>query len=173
MVGDREKPFMKIYVSESNAFLHFTGMLLQRYGVALGEARLAAAQRCQASLAELHHLFRKHPLRMPLRDADALCKASNSVIRLFRDLHIHQVPKLHMLLHFAFMSYHSGSPSLWGCWFDESCNQDLKRVCKAAHALVWHERVLANCGAVLYRFAWGSGRGKKRGGFAMELEPMA
>ena len=67
MVGNREKRYLQLYAAESNAFLDFTGVLLQRYGVALGEVRLAAAQRCQASLAELHQLYRKHPLRMPLR----------------------------------------------------------------------------------------------------------
>ena len=141
-------------------FLHFTGALLKKYGAVLGE-RLAKAQECQSFLVELHHLFRKHSMRMPSCDADRLCFAGNAVVRLFRELGIHQVPKLHTIAHFGDFGYHRGPPALWACWVDEGLNQPLKRISGVAHSAVWHERVLDTLGQFLHRLAW-ENRGTKR-----------
>ena len=160
MLGTSDYRQLKLYAAESNGYLHFTTRLLQQYGHLLGD-RLPATQECQARLVELHLLFRKHSMRLPLGDADRLCAAANAVVRIWRDLGIHETPKLHMIAHYAYYGYHRGAPALWACWADEMLNQTLKRVSCAAHSTVWHERVLDTLGNRLHELAWGK-RGAKR-----------
>ena len=171
MVGSNDNRQLKLYGAEANGFLHFTGHLLAKYGHVLGD-RFPRAQAGQRALADCHRLLRKHELRMPLRDADLLCVAVNVIWETFSELEIHQVPKLHMLAHLSYHSYHLGAPAIWACWFDEALNQCLKRIGQAAHASVWAERVLETLNAQLHRLAWPSDRGTKRARpIAPELEP--
>ena len=41
-----------------------------------------------------------------------------------------------------------GAPDLTACWLDESCNRDIKAAAVAAHAAVFHKRVLVTLAAM-------------------------
>ena len=130
MCGSSDAPTLKLYASESNGFLHFTGWLLERYGVSAFGDRLDKVKACQRALAETHKLLRKHSLRMPLVDADALRGHINTSVRLMRELGVHEIPKVHMMAHLASFAFTKGAPSVWACWLDEALNQDLKKISK-------------------------------------------
>ena len=92
MLGNNDRRHLKFYASEANGFLHFTRTFLDRYGHVLG-ARLEQARKCQSYLADLHVLFRKHPLRMPTGDAELMCISVNLVIRAISRTDDPPVPK--------------------------------------------------------------------------------
>ena len=161
MCGSTGIPLLKLYASESNGFLHFTEWLIEQYGERAFGDRLDKVRACQRALAAVHKLLRKHDLRMPLVDADALCEHINTSVRLMRELGVREVPKVHMMAHLADCAYTKGAPAVWACWLDEALNQDLKKISKASHSRVWAERVLDTCASHLYKLMWG-GRGKKR-----------
>ena len=53
-------------------------------------------------------------------------------------------PKHHQLAHMVRNLLELGTPALWGNWREETENQDMKRIARAAHYNVWEVRILVN-----------------------------
>ena len=65
-------------------------------------------------------------------------------------------PKHHQACHLVASTLVWGSPTLWGCWTDESLNKGLKLIAQCAHRRVWYKRVLSE-----FRSAHGVGKVKR------------
>ena len=51
-------------------------------------------------------------------------------------------PKFHVLIELCVQNYSHGSPALYGAWFDEARNLEIKKICGGAHHSLFSLRVL-------------------------------
>ena len=153
MLGDKDSPYLRLHAAECNWFLDFADALLTRHGARVPAGTLAGMRTTLTALAHVKDVQQLHRSVIP----DALIQGFVDAIRRavdgFATLGVHQIPKLHALMHFATDVVHFGSPAAWACWEDESLNQVLKAVSASAHRLVWHKRVLENANLTLARRA--------------------
>ena len=65
------------------------------------------------------------------------------------DAGVAKTPKMHLMIYLVYQCAQAGNPREAATWVDEGHNRQLAAVCRTAHALVWHRRVLATMNHVL------------------------
>ena len=103
------------------------------------------------NLLRLLELIRLHPVSFPMGHVQEFHDNSFEFLKRYNRLRIVPKPKDHMLVHMSNRIRRQGSPTLYGCWLDESINRLLRDVAAGAHSLVHDRRVLSEFGRALER----------------------
>ena len=141
MLGTRDKPSITAKAGESGTFVYFVQHLVTVHKRSLprGEA-LHAAGEC---LLKYLSVTRGCGLRMPVTARQAVADALVKFVGLREAAGIPFKPKAHLTVHMISDCARFGNPRLTGTWVDEGLNAALAATCRAAHAAVWSERVMA------------------------------
>ena len=144
MFGSSDAPQLHLHGAETNAALRFScGALLPQVGKCLGGREAHYKVAIESCLAILE-LIRAHQQTMKPAIAQEFSEHVVAHLRSLKHLGISAKPKHHALMELATKIVDSGPPALSACWDDETANRILKCISGAAHALIFHERVLMN-----------------------------
>ena len=131
MIGKQKNPSMKLYGSQSNTFMKFTGVLLKRHEESLRRVcdiqKAKRAQRCLESWLHVAQLPENSMVMHPAAAQELLDNCKGALLEM-KSLGIKPTPKFHQWLHISADTLQKGVPALWGCWEDESLNAVLKLV---------------------------------------------
>lgn len=157
--GTSESHVLGAYGEETLGLLNFSPVLLRHFGHALADDTRRQLERMGQGLIGIYRITVtwKEMGEIPADVCQRYCDCAKLVWQARRALGIPFKPKYHRLAHSVKMLWTHGSPYVWGCWRDETENRVLRRVALAAHALVWHQRVLAT-----HRAAFGLRKPSKR-----------
>ena len=152
-LGPRSNPHLSAKTAETGTLLMFTVDLVAKFKDKLpqGGRLLSAGQ----SLLTYLEITRNHGLRLPTAARQELVDCAVRYLTLREACGIPWKPKCHMFLHLVFESGVFGNPRFTATWVDEGLNRRLAKVCGAAAACVWAQRVLAT-------FALEKGQAKRK-----------
>ena len=148
LFGKPSKPQFKFKGGETNAILEFIVRQLGPRFARLPPGTDPASPRGQTlidggrALLDMLTIIRSCPKGCTAAQTQSFYRSAKTYLRMLMVLKIKFKPKDHMLLEMSTRVPFQGSPSLYGCWQDESLNRLLRDVAEGAHGAVHARRVL-------------------------------
>jgi hypothetical protein len=147
VLGSRDSPALSAKAAETGTLLGFATDLCRLHQRSL--ARGPALTRAGEALVDYMDITRRAQGRMLPRERQLLMDAVLRFLALRSDAAVPWIPKMHLMIHLVHQCAKFGNPREVATWVDEGLNRQLASVCKTAHALVWHRRVLATMNHLL------------------------
>jgi hypothetical protein len=99
MIGSNDDPSLKLHGSETNGFLNFAQVLLQKYGHKLAPDQLRMHNQALQSLLGIYDAIKDHPQgNFPAEQIQAFCGHVSRHLHALRALHVSFKPKHHSLM---------------------------------------------------------------------------
>jgi len=141
MFGTRARPQCSLRGAETNGLLEFlVAIALPKFSGIPNHADVLSAGVCLTSILQL---IRANSRMFTVRQVQTFTDCVKRYIDLCQKLEWAAKPKDHNLMHMAQRILIMGSPALYGNWFDETLNKELKGIAAKAHATVWEPRILS------------------------------
>jgi hypothetical protein len=141
ILGSKDSRVLKAKAAETGTLLSFAVHLAKTYRTKL--VRADAVVGAGLALEKYLEITRHSSGQLSASQRQGLADACLRFLVLRGPAGIPFKPKMHLYMHLVQQSRRFGNPKDVGTWHDEGLNRALAAVAGAAHAAVWHKRILA------------------------------